>query len=270
MARKVASPPRDAAATVVSDAPSASLDEVVGGIGPKLRELRQATGLSLQQLAALAQVSAAAIHKVERGDMVPTITTLLKLSAALHRPVGYFIDELAEPFEVAAHVAADHRPRIETAVPGLSLEGLSGPATRFRMRAQLATIDPGAERATSDDSLPHSGGEQLIVVLEGTLRVAAAGPRLRPRPGRHAALPHRPGPPLGQRRQRAGPRAVGLAARPLTRPVPRVPRPPPVGDHALVHASTRPECMITAGVGVRRRSRARPGGPGRAAPRGSS
>jgi transcriptional regulator with XRE-family HTH domain len=181
MARKVASPLRDAAATAVSEqassspstgASGASLDEVVGAIGPKLRELRQANGLSLQQLAALAQVSAAAIHKVERGDMVPTITTMLKLSAALHRPVGYFIDELAEPFEVAAHVAAGDRPQVETTVAGLALERISGPAARFRMQAQLATIDPGAE---SEDAVPQTGGEALMVVLDGAIDVALQG-----------------------------------------------------------------------------------------------
>jgi transcriptional regulator with XRE-family HTH domain len=57
-------------------------EPVVSAIGPKVREARQALGLSLQQLAARAEVSAAAIHKVERGDMVPTITTLLELAAA--------------------------------------------------------------------------------------------------------------------------------------------------------------------------------------------
>ena len=178
MARKVATPPRDAAATAVSEqakasgSTGASLDEVVGAIGPKLRELRQAHGLSLQQLAALAQVSAAAIHKVERGDMVPTITTMLKLSAALHRPVGYFIDELAEPFEVAAHVPAEHRPHVDTAVAGLTLERLSGPAARFRMQAQLATIDAGTQ---SEDTVAQTGGEQLMVVLDGAIDVSLQG-----------------------------------------------------------------------------------------------
>ncbi|MGH9003030.1 MAG: helix-turn-helix domain-containing protein, partial [Acidimicrobiia bacterium] len=54
-----------------------SLNEIVTSIGPKLRELRLQRGLSLQQLADRADVSAAAIHKIERSGMVPTITTLL-------------------------------------------------------------------------------------------------------------------------------------------------------------------------------------------------
>src|SRR4051794_31555351 len=66
---------------------------VVDAIGPKVRDLRQQAGLSLQQLARRADVSAASVHKVERGDMVPTITTLLKLADALERPIGHFVDD---------------------------------------------------------------------------------------------------------------------------------------------------------------------------------
>ena len=64
------------------------VDGIVSTIGPKLKQLRQEQRLSLQQLAVKADVSAAAIHKIERNDMVPTITTLLKIATALDRPVS--------------------------------------------------------------------------------------------------------------------------------------------------------------------------------------
>ena len=70
---------------------------VVSGIGPRLRSLRTRHGLSLQQLADRSDVSPAAIHKVEQGTMVPTITTLLKLAAAFQVPVAHFIDEAGAP-----------------------------------------------------------------------------------------------------------------------------------------------------------------------------
>ena len=47
------------------------VDEIVSSIGPKVKRLRQEQRLSLQQLAVKAEVSAAAIHKIERNDMVP-------------------------------------------------------------------------------------------------------------------------------------------------------------------------------------------------------
>ena len=73
------------------------VDEIVSLIGPKLRGLRTAQRHSLQQLAAISDVSAAAIHKIERNGMVPTITTLLKLGAALGVPVSYFVEEDEQP-----------------------------------------------------------------------------------------------------------------------------------------------------------------------------
>src|SRR6476661_9067324 len=102
------------------------VEGIVDSIGPKLQRLRQEQRLSLQQLAVRAEVSAAAIHKIERNDMVPTITTLLKICAALERPVSYFteVDE-GEP-ELATLTPASHRPAVWTPHAGLSLAGVSG------------------------------------------------------------------------------------------------------------------------------------------------
>ncbi|MDQ1489108.1 MAG: Helix-turn-helix domain, partial [Actinomycetota bacterium] len=47
------------------DGDLSSLHRIVSSIGPKLRDLRLQRGLSLQQLAERADVSAAAIHKIE-------------------------------------------------------------------------------------------------------------------------------------------------------------------------------------------------------------
>ncbi|MGH9265451.1 MAG: helix-turn-helix domain-containing protein, partial [Acidimicrobiales bacterium] len=78
------------------NAQTMAVDRIVSSIGPRLRELRIQHSLSLQQLAEKAGVSAAAIHKIERNGMVPTITTLLKLADAFDRPVAHFVDEEAE------------------------------------------------------------------------------------------------------------------------------------------------------------------------------
>src|SRR6476646_4298607 len=95
------------------------VDGIVSSIGPKVKRLRQEQSLSLQQLAVKAEVSAAAIHKIERNDMVPTITTLLKICAALERPVSYFteVDE-GEP-ELATLTRAGERQGVFTPHRGL-------------------------------------------------------------------------------------------------------------------------------------------------------
>ena len=147
---------------------------IVSSIGPKLRQLRQQQRLSLQQLAVKADVSAAAIHKIERNDMVPTITTLLKIAAALEQPVGYFIDQDEESPELATMTPADHRAKVFTPHRGLHLAGISGPSAQFRGAAAVATVDPGA---SSGAKLLTHPGEELVYVTEGEMVVDIAGNR---------------------------------------------------------------------------------------------
>jgi transcriptional regulator with XRE-family HTH domain len=142
------------------------VDEIVSSIGPKVKKLRQEQRLSLQQLAVKAEVSAAAIHKIERNDMVPTITTLLKVATALDRPVTYFVEKAGSQPEPIAFTSASDRPALFTPHAGLTLAGISGPYAPFRSAAALATVDAGAD--SGDKPLVHAG-EELIFTLEGTL-----------------------------------------------------------------------------------------------------
>ena len=151
-----------------------NVDEIVSSIGPKVKRLRQEQRLSLQQLAVKAEVSAAAIHKIERNDMVPTITTLLKVATALDRPVTFFVDQDAGQPDPVAFTPASDRPAVFTPHAGLTLAGVSGPYTPFRSAAALATVDPGA--SSGDKSLVHAG-EELVFTLEGTLIFDIAGTR---------------------------------------------------------------------------------------------
>lgn len=148
------------------------VDGIVSTIGPKLKQLRQEQRLSLQQLAVKADVSAAAIHKIERNDMVPTITTLLKIATALERPVSYFVDSDEGPSEPVAFTPASDRPAVFTSHAGLDLAGVSGPYAPFRSAAAVATVDAGANSGSRP--LIHPG-EELVFLLEGTLTFDIAG-----------------------------------------------------------------------------------------------
>lgn len=147
------------------------VDGIVSSIGPKVKHLRQDQRLSLQQLATKADVSAAAIHKIERNDMVPTVTTLLKIASALGRPVNYFIDD-GTPADPVAFTRAADRPAVYTPHSGLRLDGVSGPYAPFRSAAAVAVVDPGANSGSKP--LVHPG-EELVFVLEGSLTFEIAG-----------------------------------------------------------------------------------------------
>jgi transcriptional regulator with XRE-family HTH domain len=142
------------------------VEEIVSLIGPKLRALRSAQRHSLQQLAAISDVSAAAIHKIERNGMVPTITTLLKLGAALGVPVSYFVEEDEQPPEPVHHTPVDRRPSVYTPHRGLALAGITGSDRQFQTAAAVATVAPGA---SSGEKLLVHPGEELVHVTEGVL-----------------------------------------------------------------------------------------------------
>ena len=154
------------AASVAAAEDGSTLERIVSSIGPKLRDLRLQRGLSLQQLADRADVSAAAIHKIEKSGMVPTITTLLKLAGALNRSISYFVDEEIEQNGPAVMVRADERRIVFTSHLGIDLAGISGPYGRFFLAGAVATVDPGA--SSGDHAMEHPG-EELVFVLEGAL-----------------------------------------------------------------------------------------------------
>ncbi|HEX4257826.1 MAG TPA: cupin domain-containing protein [Streptosporangiaceae bacterium] len=147
------------------------LHKVVSGIGPKIKALRAENGLSLQALGSRADVSAATIHKMEQGDMVPTITTLLKIAAALQRPVAYFVEEPEHAPPTAVTRPAE-RPDIYTSHNGIHLGGITGPYDEFMVAAAFAQVQPHA----SSGAKPMShGGEELVYVMSGSLEFTING-----------------------------------------------------------------------------------------------
>ncbi len=142
------------------------MHDAVASIGPKIRQLRQQKKMSLQQLAERSDVSAAAIHKIERNTMVPTITTLMKLSSALNRSIAYLVSEEEDDDRGAVLIRAAARRPVCTSKEGLELAGISGPYGRFFMAGAAATVEPGAD--SGPRAMEHLG-EELIYVLSGSM-----------------------------------------------------------------------------------------------------
>ncbi|WP_162602412.1 cupin domain-containing protein [Nocardioides daejeonensis] len=147
------------------------VNEVVSSIGPKLKSLRKVHGYSLQALAERSDVSAAAIHKIESSSMVPTISTLLKIAAALDKPVAYFVEE-EEELASTVKITADDRPEIYTSHSGITLGGITGPYGKFLLAGALATVIPGA---SSGEKPMYHAGEELLYVVSGGLEFEVSG-----------------------------------------------------------------------------------------------
>ncbi|MEA2614841.1 MAG: hypothetical protein QOE72_624 [Chloroflexota bacterium] len=167
---RAADPPPDTAAP-----PSTAENElgrIIGSLGPKIRELRQQKGLSLQQLAERSDVSAAAIHKLERSGMVPTIATLMKLANALNRPVSYFVDEESVIDRPVVYTAAEQGRHVYTSKSGLELRSISGAYGRFFMAGAAAIVSPMADSGRK--AMEHPG-EELVYVVSGSLQFEVDG-----------------------------------------------------------------------------------------------
>lgn len=155
-------------------------ERIVESIGHKIRGLRKRMGLSLQKLAERSDVSAAAIHKIEQGGMVPTITTLLKIAAALGRPVSFFVEEDTGQDDAAVFTPVREERPVFTSHGGITLHSISGPYGRFFLAGARATVVPGA--SSGKKPLEHPG-EELVHVSAGTLEFVVSGQSYKLKPG---------------------------------------------------------------------------------------
>ncbi len=159
---------------------SDQVDQIVSRVGQKLLRLRTEQGMSLQQLASISDVSGPAIHKIERSDMVPTITTLLKLCNALGVPVNTFIEDGEDEPEPVCYINADERSSVFTPHAGLFLEGISGPYQSFSTAAAVAIMAPGSN---SGRKLLRHPGEELVHVTSGEVEFQVGDKKYRLGPG---------------------------------------------------------------------------------------
>ena len=81
-------------------------------VGPRIRALREAEGLSLRDLADRSGVSAPMLSQVERGETSPTLSVAVRIAAGL---------ELAADDPVFDHAAQLHAERDGKA--GIDIEG---------------------------------------------------------------------------------------------------------------------------------------------------
>ncbi|MGF1611222.1 MAG: helix-turn-helix domain-containing protein [Kiloniellales bacterium] len=143
-------------------------------IGQKVRTLRQEKKLGLVQLGEHSGLSPAMLSRIERGQLFPTLPTLLRI--ALVFGVGlehFFVDDGQGPSVTVIRKKDRLRlpDRPGAAQPSYYFESLDFPVTDRKMEAYHAEFP-----AQSEPSEPHQhDGEELIYVLKGQLVVNVDG-----------------------------------------------------------------------------------------------
>jgi transcriptional regulator with XRE-family HTH domain len=138
-------------------------------IGPKLRALRLRKKMGLVELGRHTGLSPALLSKIERGQLFPTLPTLLKIALVFSVGLDFFFAGSREKPTVGVVRGRDRLRFPEK--PGAremayEFESLDYPAVERRLNAYYAEFKPVAADAVRLHQ--HPGGE-FVYVLGGTL-----------------------------------------------------------------------------------------------------
>lgn len=135
------------------------LDTVLDAVGPRLRELRKRTGMSLAALAETTGISVSTLSRLESGLRKPTLELLLPLAKAYQVPLDELVDapETGDPRVFLRPT----RLRGRTIIP---LTRRPGGLQAFKL------ILPGGPDDREPDPRSHEGYHWLYV-LNGRLRL---------------------------------------------------------------------------------------------------
>jgi transcriptional regulator with XRE-family HTH domain len=151
------------------------IEKIVSSIGGKIAHLRKQKDLSLNQLAERAGVSVTTIHKLERSEMTPTVTVLMKIADALEEKIGYFLEEKNGSFDYVENV--EYLPKEN----GKVFRNTSGTTQikylALRLKgAKMLALMTHLQKGTMSSAKPESHpGEEFIFCLQGEIRYEIDG-----------------------------------------------------------------------------------------------
>jgi len=143
-------------------------------IGPKIRTMRLSRKLGLTQLGEHTGLSPALLSKIERGQIFPTLPTLLRIALVFGVGLEHFFRPDAERPLVAVARKADRirlPERPGRASPAYFFESLDYPVSDRKLNGYYVEME--SEDQPSDPHV-HPGAE-LVFVLQGELVINVAG-----------------------------------------------------------------------------------------------
>ena len=143
-------------------------------IGPRVKALREAMGLSLRDLGERAGVSAPMLSQVERGETSPTLAVAQKIATGLDLSLSQLL-RLDETEGVTVIRRTQRRPGASRA-DGHTYELLTPELPGQRAEVSRHTLKPGAMTGGPHDPPIHEpGSRETAVLLAGRLELTCAG-----------------------------------------------------------------------------------------------
>lgn len=136
-------------------------------LGGKLRALRTARRLTLEQLSAMAGVSKAMLSQIEQDKVNPTVAVMLKIAAALEISISDLIDSPHRGHVIRIIPASDKRYTF-LADPDCTIRTLSPMNMEKNIEFYRVTLEHGAE-LSSESHFP--GTEEFVYVNRGRVRL---------------------------------------------------------------------------------------------------
>jgi transcriptional regulator with XRE-family HTH domain len=147
-----------------------------GGLGTRVRALREAMDLSLRELAVRSGVSAPMLSQVERGETSPTLHVAARIAAGLELRLSQLL-RLDEEGAVTI-VRGSERRKGTAAAGGHSYEILTPPLPGQRAELSRHTLAPGARTGGAGDPPRHEPGSRETALVErGTVVLHCDGQR---------------------------------------------------------------------------------------------
>src|SRR3954464_15331172 len=148
----------------------------VPALGPRIRALREASGLSLRDLAERSGVSAPMLSQVERGETSPTLQVAGRIAHGLELRLSQLL-RLDESGSVTV-VKASERRRGGSPRSGHSIEILTAPLPGQRAELSRHVLAPGAATGGEGDPPMHEPRSREIALVEkGTVVLEIDGGR---------------------------------------------------------------------------------------------
>ncbi|MFD3700325.1 helix-turn-helix domain-containing protein [Streptomyces sp. NPDC058646] len=144
-------------------------------VGLRVRELREAQGMSLSELARRSGIGKGTLSELESGRRNPTLETLYALTTALKVPLSTALLDLTSPATISGH-AVD-----AVLVERFEAEADDSVAETYRIRIRAGTRQESAAHAI--------GTVEHLVVFAGTARVGTLSAPALIGPGMHGSWP---------------------------------------------------------------------------------
>jgi XRE family transcriptional regulator, regulator of sulfur utilization len=139
-------------------------DERASEVGPRVRALRNALGLSLRELAQRSSVSAPMLSQVERGETSPTLAVAGRIAAGLDLSLSQLL-RLDEAEHVVVVRRGEGRSRKRG---GHAVEELTPPLPGQRADVSQHALNPGAATGgPADPPIHEPGARETALILDG-------------------------------------------------------------------------------------------------------